>query len=593
MARREYAARGCLLQSPRGQPRRDRDSHLPHAAGAGDRDRGRLLGGRSCIPARLLRGRGLPDRRGCACRELSQRGADHRNDAEGRCRGRPSRVRLSGRERGLCTSLGRCGPRLDRAAARGDGGDELEDTIARAHAGGGCADHSRNDRAGFFALAGNRARRRVRLAACDQGGGGGKGLKVARSPDEVERAFATAQREGESYFADPTVYVERYLEDPRHVEVQVLADSRGNVIYLGERDCTIQRRHQKLVEETPSPVVDGDLRGRIGKIAIEAARAVGYQNAGTIEGLLSSEGEYFFLEMNTRIQVEHTVTELVTGIDLVREQVLIAAGEELSVKQGDVSFVGHAIECRINAEDPVKGFLPGPGTITVYREPGGPGVRVDSGVTAGSEVSGLYDPLIAKLCVHGADREQARARMLRALEEYVIDGVPTLISFHRALLSHPCFVAGETCEGIVESRELAERAAELTSAHSESAAAGEKLAPRTSFVELDGRRFEVKLLVPEAEHRELATRRRERGATAHHAAGRDAVVSPMQGTVLAVEVEEGDEVSAGQVLCIVEAMKMENEITAHREGTVMELSVSPGASVTTGQVLCVIVQDDG
>ncbi len=355
----------------------------------------------------------------------------------------------------------------------------------------------------------------------------------------------------------------------------------------------IQRRHQKLVEETPSPVVGGDLRGRIGKIAIEAARAVGYQSAGTIEGLLSREGEYFFLEMNTRIQVEHTVTELVTGIDLVREQVLIAAGEELSVKQEDVSFVGHAIECRINAEDPVKGFLPGPGTITVYREPGGPGVRVDSGVTAGSEVLGLYDPLIAKLCVHGADREQARARMLRALEEYVIDGVPTLIGFHRALLSHPCFVAGETCEGIVESRELAERAAELTSAHSESAAAGEKLAPRTSFVELDGRRFEVKLLVPEAGHRELAIRRRERGAAAHHAAGRDAVVSPMQGTVLAVEVEEGDEVSAGQVLCIVEAMKMENEITAHREGTVMELSVSPGASVTTGQVLCVIVQDDG
>jgi len=431
------------------------------------------------------------------------------------------------------------------------------------------------------------------LAIKAAAGGGGKGLKVARSPDEVERAFATAQREGESYFADPTVYVERYLEDPRHVEVQVLADSHGNVIHLGERDCTIQRRHQKLVEETPSPAVDAELRERIGRIAVEAARAVGYQNAGTIEGLLSSEGEYFFLEMNTRIQVEHTVTELVTGIDLVREQVLIAAGEELSVKQEDVSFVGHAIECRINAEDPGKGFLPGPGTITVYREPGGPGVRVDSGVTAGSEVSGLYDPLIAKLCVHGADREQARMRMLRALEEYVIDGVPTLIGFHRALLSHPCFVAGETCEGIVESRELAERAAELTSAHSESAAAGEKLAPRTSFVELDGRRFEVKLLVPEAGHRELAIRRRERGAAAHHAAGRDAVVSPMQGTVLAVEVEEGDEVSAGQVLCIVEAMKMENEITAHREGTVMELSVSPGASVTTGQVLCVIVQDDG
>src|SRR5512132_1478468 len=293
-------------------------------------------------------------------------------------------------------------------------------------------------------------------------GGGGKGLKVVSSADEVERAFETARREGEAYFSDPAVYVERYLEDPRHVEVQVLADAHGNVIHLGERDCTIQRRHQKLVEETPSPAVSDELRERIGQIAVGAARAVGYRSAGTIEGLLSRDGEYFFLEMNTRIQVEHTVTELVTGIDLVREQVLIAAQEPLWLRQEDVRLTGHAIECRVNAEDPSNGFLPVPGRITGYREPGGPGVRVDSGVDAGREVVGLYDPLIAKLCVHGIDREHARRRMLRALEEYRIDGVVTLLGFHRALLAHDCFVRGATCHGVVESEQLAEQADQLS-----------------------------------------------------------------------------------------------------------------------------------
>src|SRR5215204_2359936 len=293
-------------------------------------------------------------------------------------------------------------------------------------------------------------------------GGGGKGLKVVGGPEEAERAFESARREGEAYFSDPAVYVERYLEDPRHVEVQVLADAHGNVIHLGERDCTIQRRHQKLVEETPSPAVDDELRARIGQIAVEAARAVGYRSAGTIEGLLSREGEYFFLEMNTRLQVEHTVTELVTGLDLVREQVLIAAGEPLSLSQDEVRLNGHAIECRINAEDPSTGFLPSPGRITSYREPSGPGVRVDSGVTSGSEVVGLYDPLIAKLCAHGIDRDHARRRMLRALGEYEIGGVKTLVGFHRALLGHPCFSAGETCRGITESKELAEGAKQLS-----------------------------------------------------------------------------------------------------------------------------------
>jgi acetyl-CoA/propionyl-CoA carboxylase biotin carboxyl carrier protein len=425
-------------------------------------------------------------------------------------------------------------------------------------------------------------------------GGGGKGLKVVPGPDEADRAYESARREGEAYFSDPDVYVERYLEDPRHIEVQILADAHGNVIHLGERDCTIQRRHQKLVEETPSPAVGDELRDRIGRLGIDAARAVGYRSAGTIEGLLDGDGDYFFLEMNTRIQVEHTVTELVTGLDLVREQVLIAAGEPLSLRQDDLRLTGHAIECRINAEDPSNGFLPTPGRITSYREPGGPGIRIDSGVAAGSEVVGLYDPLIAKLVVHGVDREHARRRMLRALDEYEIGGVTTLLGFHRALLEHACFIAGQTCHGVVESKELAERAEQLSHKQTTLAASTDgRLRERVSSVELDGRLYEVKALVPEPPFAELARRRRERtGRGAHHGAAKDAVVTPMQGTVLAVEVADGDEVRAGQVICIVEAMKMENEITAHRDGVVTELSVDPGQAVTTGQVVCVIAQDE-
>ena len=423
-------------------------------------------------------------------------------------------------------------------------------------------------------------------------GGGGKGLKVVDSPDEVERAFESAQREGEAYFSNSAVYVERYLADPRHVEVQVLADAHGNVIHLGERDCTIQRRHQKLVEETPSPAVSAELRERIGQIAVDAARAVGYRSAGTIEGLLSGEGDYYFLEMNTRIQVEHTVTELVTGLDLVREQVLIAAGEPLWLRQQDVRLNGHAIECRVNAEDPSNGFIPAPGRITGYREPGGPGVRVDSGVDAGREVVGLYDPLISKLCVHGVDREHARRRMLRALDEYRIEGVTTLLGFHRALFEHPCFVEAGTCHGVVESEELAERAGQLsheTTMLPGYSDGGRALREQRVHAEVEGRRYELKLLLQEPPHAELARRRSERAAGGgRHGAAKDAVVSPMQGTVLAVEVAEGDEVEAGQVLCIVEAMKMENEITAHRAGRVADLSVGPGQSVKTGQVICIV-----
>jgi acetyl-CoA/propionyl-CoA carboxylase biotin carboxyl carrier protein len=298
--------------------------------------------------------------------------------------------------------------------------------------------------------------------------------------------------------------------------------------------------------------------------------------------------------MNTRIQVEHTVTEAVTGLDLVREQVLIAAGEPLSVRQEDVVLRGHAIECRVNAEDPATGFLPSPGRITAYREPSGPGVRVDSGVEAGAEILPLYDPMVAKLIVHAPDREQARRRMLRALGEFEVGGVTTLVGFHRALLEHPCFAAGETCHGLVESEELAVRARELTPVSVEAAAAtnGRPTVVRERVVEVDGKRFDVRVREPEPPWRALARKRAERtrGGGAG-AGGRDAVVTPMQGTVLAVEVAEGDEVTAGQVLAVVEAMKMENEVHAHRDGVVRELDVEPGQTVSTGQVLCTVVDE--
>ena len=422
-------------------------------------------------------------------------------------------------------------------------------------------------------------------------GGGGKGMKIVGSSEEAGRAFESARREGQSYFADSSVYVERYLEDPRHVEVQVLADAHGNVVHLGERDCTIQRRHQKLVEETPSPAVDDELRARIGKIAVDAARAAGYRSAGTIEGLLVPDGSYYFMEMNTRIQVEHTVTEEVTGLDLVREQVLIALGQPLSVRQEDVVLRGHAIECRINAEDVSRGFLPAPGRITRYREPSGPGVRVDSGVVEGSEISRLYDPMIAKLIVRDVDREHARRRMLRALEEFEIGGVKTLLGFHRALLEHPCFVEAATCHGIAESEQLAARAEELVAQSHKGPPVGfGRLVEHVKPVEVDGRRFEVTVLASEPPWLELARTRRERaGASGHGASG--AVVSPMQGTVLSVAVAEGDAVEPGTVLCVVEAMKMENEIAAHRSGVVTELTVAEGEPVQNGQVICVLAGD--
>ena len=433
------------------------------------------------------------------------------------------------------------------------------------------------------------------IACKAAGGGGGKGFRVAHGEDEMEEAFEGASREGEKFFSDPTVYLERYLEDPRHVEVQVLADAKGNVIHLGERDCSIQRRHQKLIEESPGPKVDDEMRERIGKIATDAAAAVGYRSAGTVEGLQVGD-DYFFLEMNTRVQVEHCVTEMVTGFDIVREQVRIAAGDELSIRQEDVELRGHAIECRINAEAAHKNFAPAPGRITTYREPAGPGVRVDSGVEAGSEVTPMYDPMFAKLIVWDLDREKATARMLRALGEYEIGGLTTLLPFHQAILGTKQWANGETCRDLTDDpkwlKTLAPEKAPAPAGDDDGSADGK--AERSYQVEVGGKLFEVKVIgeaAPAAATGGAALRkppRRERSVGGGGGASGDDLVSPLQGNVFKVPVKEGQEVSEGDLICVIEAMKMENEITAHKSGKITQLLAKEGAAVNAGDLLAKI-----
>jgi acetyl-CoA/propionyl-CoA carboxylase biotin carboxyl carrier protein len=426
------------------------------------------------------------------------------------------------------------------------------------------------------------------------GGGGGKGFRVAMTPDDLEEAFEGAAREGEKFFSDDRVYVERYLEDPRHVEVQVLADSHGNVIHLGERDCSIQRRHQKLIEEAPGPRVDAEMRERIGRIATDAAAAVGYRSAGTVEGMQVGE-EYFFLEMNTRVQVEHCVTEMVSGVDIVREQVLVAAGEALTIAQGDVELRGHAIECRINAEAAHKKFAPAPGAITSYREPAGPGVRVDSGVEAGSEVTPMYDPMVAKLIVWDVDREHATRRMLRALGEFEVGGLTTLIPFHEAILVTEQWARAETCRDLMEDAEWLKSTAPADAAQATAPEGEPELVSRDYKVEVSGKLFDVKVIgeVPAggaapAPGGGKRPPQRERKAGGAAAASSEALPSPLQGTVLKVAIEQGAEVAEGDLICVIEAMKMENEITAHRGGKVTALNVSEGAAVSSGDVIAII-----
>jgi acetyl-CoA/propionyl-CoA carboxylase biotin carboxyl carrier protein len=456
------------------------------------------------------------------------------------------------------------------------------------------------------------------------GGGGGKGFRVALSEDKLKEAFEGAAREGEKFFGDATVYLERYLPDPRHVEVQILADAHGHVIHLGERDCSLQRRHQKLIEESPAPAVDPELRERIGKIATEAAAAVGYTGAGTIEGLLAtregeSASEYYFLEMNTRVQVEHCVTEMVTGIDIVKQGIRVAAGEPLSITQEDVKLRGHAIECRINAEDASKNFAPAPGTIGAYREPAGPGVRVDSGVGPGSEISPMYDPMVAKLIVWDADREQATARMVRALREYEIENLRTLLPFHEAILQTRQWANAETCRDLIEDRKwlkgLAAPAPEDLAAGADVNGDGDPpKVEQTYTVEVSGRRFDVKVIgaapaggalvngaapgppgttgAPTMSARRPARRSGRAvgggGGAGGGGASGDTLSSPIQGTVLKVAVEQGAAIDEGDLVAVVEAMKMENEITAHKSGTVAELPIAVGASVATGDTIAVI-----
>ena len=431
-------------------------------------------------------------------------------------------------------------------------------------------------------------------------GGGGKGFRVALTEEDLKDAFEGASREGEKFFSDGTVYLERYLPNPRHVEVQIIADRHGNCIHLGERDCSIQRRHQKLIEESPAPpwVVDEALREKIGQIGVNAAKAVDYVGAGTIEGMLQ-DGEYFFLEMNTRVQVEHCVTEMTTGVDIVREGILAAAGEPLSIRQEDVVMRGHAIECRINAENAAKNFAPAPGKIGNYKEPSGPGVRVDSGVGPGGEVTPRYDPMVAKLIVWDVDREHATRRMLRALHEYEIEGLTTLIPFHKAILATENWAQGSTCHELVDDRAWLKTTAS-DAPPAPPAGDGEETVTQDYVVEVSGKRFAVTVAGPPpvggvvangaapAKKKPARSERKSGGG-----GGADQLDSPLQGNMWKVKVKEGDPVKEGDLICIIEAMKMENEITAHKDGVIKSLPITEGAAINSGDPIAVIVAAEG
>ena len=418
-------------------------------------------------------------------------------------------------------------------------------------------------------------------------GGGGKGFRVVKSADEIEDGLAGAAREAQAYFSSPDVYLEKYLERPRHIEVQVLGTAGGEIISFPERDCSLQRRHQKLVEESPSPALDDGVREAIMAAAAKVSKHVGYRNAGTCEFLLDSDGKsFYFLEMNTRLQVEHPVTELVSGVDLVKAQLAVAAGEDVGFTQADIELRGHAIECRVNAENAAKNFMPAPGDIGAYREPAGPGVRIDSGAEANFTIPQAYDPLIAKLITYGGDRDEARRRMMRALSEYVIEGVKTTIPFHSLMMADERFVTGDYHTGTVE-REM--DLSPLKEEREPKARPGEpEIIARSFSLELDGKRFNVKVResLEEITPRKKPKPPKKLGAAGGGAGG--ALVAPMQGTVVKVLVEQGQAVKAGETVCVLEAMKMENAIQAHVDGTIQEIKVSAGQSVQTGATLAII-----
>jgi acetyl-CoA/propionyl-CoA carboxylase, biotin carboxylase, biotin carboxyl carrier protein len=429
-------------------------------------------------------------------------------------------------------------------------------------------------------------------------GGGGRGMRVVRSAAEAADALESAASEALKGFGRSECYLERYLTWPRHVEMQVFADTRGNAVWVGERDCSAQRRHQKLIEESPAPGFPDETRQAMGDAAVRVTKACGYVNAGTVE-FLYQDGAFYFLEMNTRLQVEHPVTELVTGLDLVAEQIRVASGDPLSFTQQDIVRRGHAIEVRINAEDPAGGaFVPSPGPIATLRVPQGYGVRWDGGYEAGDEVSQFYDNLLGKLICWGADRDAAIARTLRALDEFEVTGIPTTIPADIAILRHPDFVAGEHSTKWVEERLDLSGVAADHRPPGDTDAGPEPKVRRDVDVEVNGRRFSVSVWVPESQAgaavaaagaggRASPRPRRSTGASAR-AAGTGAVTVPMQGTIVKVLVSEGDEVEAGQTVCVLEAMKMENNIAADKSGTVKEIKVTAGQSVGSGDVVAVI-----
>ena len=439
----------------------------------------------------------------------------------------------------------------------------------------------------------------VRAAAAEFGypvaikaahGGGGKGLRVVHNPDELESAFEGARREADAYFGNSEVYVEKYLEFPRHIEAQILCDDHGHAIFLGERDCSVQRRHQKLIEETPSPGLDDKIRTRLGKAAIAVAKACGYRNAGTVEFLMDRSDNFYFLEMNTRLQVEHTVTEMVTGIDIVQEQLKIAQGLPLAIDR--VRTTGHAMEFRINAEDPARDFMPSPGRVVEYREPAGFGVRVDSWIRPGTKVSQYYDNLMAKLVVWGPTRTDAINRARRALGEYHIRGIATTIPAHMRVLEHAAFIEGTHHTRWVED-EL-----DLTGIARPTAPAipeDEAVAQREITVEIGGRRYLVTYWMPELQPastgRRAAPRRKPPKLTqsvGNNVGEEGVVTAPMQGTIVKVNTEAGNSINAGEPICVLEAMKMENEVRSPVEGEVVDLRVRPGDTVSSGQVIAII-----
>lgn len=424
-------------------------------------------------------------------------------------------------------------------------------------------------------------------------GGGGRGLKVAYQPEEVEFAFESARREAEAAFKNGELFVEKYVLDPRHIEIQILADQYGNVVYLGERDCSVQRRHQKLIEETPSPAVSPELRRTMGECALRLCRETSYVGAGTLEFLLAPDGQFYFLEMNTRIQVEHTVTEMVTGIDLVQAQLRIAQGEKLWFTQEEIQLRGHAIQCRINAEDAAAGFRPALGTISAYNEPKGYGVRVDAGVEQGTTIPPYYDSMLAKLVTWGATRGEALQRMRRALNDYTIEGITTVIPFHKLALAEPAFEHGDVTVSFIP-RYLEAKLKQLPSATPSTAEPAAEQPSRELLVEVNGRRFAVRvagegLNAPIASNKAAApTRHRAANKKREVATDPNAVICPIQGTIVAIKTSVGAAVEAGQVVFVVEAMKMENEIATPRAGTIATINAEVGKSIEAGSILATL-----